>query len=86
MLLLLQIHERTVTLRQQVSSLDLIVGIYNNIQRTLSPIERPLLEPRLTAVNATLAKGLLVCAPALQHACIAVTIAQSSANCLTAAA
>ena len=49
-----------VTLRQQVSSLDLIVGIYNNVQRTLTPIERPLLEPRLATVDTTLQRGLLV--------------------------
>ena len=55
-----QIHERMQTLRQQVASLDLIVSIYNNVQRTLTPIERPLLEPRLATVNATLEKGLLV--------------------------
>lgn len=56
----LQIHERMVTLRQQVSSLDLIVSIYNNVQKTLTSIERPLLAPRLATVDATLQRGLLV--------------------------
>ena len=64
----MQIHERMVTLRQQVSSLDLIVSIYNNVQRTLTPIERPLLEPRLATVDATLQRGLLVSTPALSPA------------------
>ena len=47
-------------LRQQVGALELIAGLYNGIQRTLVPVEQPLLEPRMAAVQAALSKGLLV--------------------------
>ena len=56
----LQMYERAVVLRQQVGALELIAGLYNGIQRTLVPVEQPLLEPRMAAVQAALAKGLLV--------------------------
>ena len=56
----LQMYERAVVLRQQVGSLELIAGLYNGIQRTMVPVEQPLLEPRMAAVQAALTKGLLV--------------------------
>ena len=56
----MQIYERAITLRQQVGALELIAGLHNGIQRTLMPVETPLLEPRMTAVQAALSKGLLV--------------------------
>ena len=60
-------------LRQQVGALELIAGLYNGIQRTLVPVEQPLLEPRMAAVQAALSKGLLVrlrfCAAIMWHQC-----------------
>ena len=64
---MLQIYERAVTLRQQVGALDLIAGMHNTIQRTQTAVETPLLEPRMTAVQAALSKGLLVRSIAYTH-------------------
>jgi hypothetical protein len=44
--------------RQQISSLDLIVGIYNRLQRTILPVERPLVQQKIEAVEAALQRGL----------------------------
>ncbi len=44
--------------RQQISSLDIIVGIYNRLQRTILPVERPLVQQKLEAVEAALQRGL----------------------------
>lgn len=46
--------------RQQVGNLQLIVGIYNNVQATILPVEKPLITQKLEAVDSTLKKGLQV--------------------------
>ncbi len=57
---ILQIYERDVMFRQQVGNLQLIVGIYNNVQATILPVEKPLITQKLEAVDAALKKGLQV--------------------------
>ena len=46
--------------RQQVGNLQLIVGIYNNVQATILPVEKPLITQKLDAVDSALKKGLQV--------------------------
>lgn len=46
--------------RQQVGNLQLIVGIYNNVQATILPVEKPLITQKLEAVDSALKKGLQV--------------------------
>ncbi|KAA6419077.1 MAG: flagellar outer dynein arm heavy chain beta [Trebouxia sp. A1-2] len=54
----LKIYERDVMFGQQVGNLQLIVGIYNNVQATILPVEKPLITQKLEAVDAALKKGL----------------------------
>lgn len=56
----LQIYERNEMFRQQVGNLQLIVGVYNNVQATILPVERPLITQKLEAVDSALKKGLQV--------------------------
>lgn len=56
----LQIYERDVMFRQQVGNLQLIVGIYNNVQATILPVEKPLITQKLEAVDSALKKSLQV--------------------------
>ena len=58
----LQIYERNEMFRQQVGNLQLIVGVYNNVQATILPVEKPLITQKLEAVDSALKKGLQVCA------------------------
>eukprot|EP00227_Mantoniella_beaufortii_P011774 CAMPEP_0197579874 /NCGR_PEP_ID=MMETSP1326-20131121/3768_1 /TAXON_ID=1155430 /ORGANISM="Genus nov. species nov., Strain RCC2288" /LENGTH=4505 /DNA_ID=CAMNT_0043143449 /DNA_START=243 /DNA_END=13760 /DNA_ORIENTATION=+ len=51
-------YQRSETLRQQTGNLDLIVVTYNNILRSLLPVEKPLVEKKLEAIDAALQKGL----------------------------
>jgi dynein heavy chain len=51
-------YQRGETLRQQTGNLDLIVVTYNNILRTLLPVERPLVGKRLTEIDAMLQKAI----------------------------
>jgi dynein heavy chain len=44
--------------RQQIGALDLMVGLYNKIQRTILPVERPLIQQKLDAVEIALHSGL----------------------------
>jgi hypothetical protein len=37
--------------RQQIGSLDLMVGLYNKLQRTTLPVERPLVSAKLDAAG-----------------------------------
>lgn len=46
--------------RQQISSLDLICTIYNKIQDTILPVEQPLVQAKLDAVEVALKKGMKV--------------------------
>ena len=52
------IFQHSDTFRQQISSLDLICSIYNKIQRTILPVEKPLVLSKLEQVEATLRRGL----------------------------
>ena len=66
----LQIYERDVMFRQQVGNLQLIVGIYNSVQATILPVEKPLITQKLEAVDSALKKGLQVLHwSALLHNC-----------------
>lgn len=52
------IFERADMFRQQISSLDLICSIHNKIQRTILPVEKPLVQQKLEQVEQTLKRGL----------------------------
>lgn len=58
----LQIYERVDMFRQQIGNLDLTVGIYNSVQRTMLNVEKPLILQKIEAVDAALKKGLAVSA------------------------
>ena len=58
----LQIYERVDMFRQQIGNLDLTVGIYNSVQRTMLNVEKPLVLQKIEAVDAALKKGLAVSA------------------------
>jgi dynein heavy chain len=51
-------YERSETLRQQTGNLDLIVVTYNNILRSLLPVEKPLVEKKLEGIDSSLQKGI----------------------------
>ncbi len=53
-----QIYERSEQFRQQIGNLDLIVNIYNGLQHSLHPVEKPLVQLKLDAVDTALEKGL----------------------------
>eukprot|EP00878_Enallax_costatus_P014708 GHUV01015385.1.p1 GENE.GHUV01015385.1~~GHUV01015385.1.p1 ORF type:complete len:890 (+),score=327.73 GHUV01015385.1:1824-4493(+) len=44
--------------RQQIASLDLMVTLYNKLQRTILPVERPLVSAKLDAAEPALQRGL----------------------------
>jgi hypothetical protein len=46
------------TFRQQIGALDLMVGLYNKVQRTILAVEKPLVQQKLEAVEAALKRGL----------------------------
>jgi dynein heavy chain len=54
----LAIFEKAEVYRRQTGNLDLIVDLYNSSQVTLLPVERPLLQPQLEKIDATLQRGL----------------------------
>jgi dynein heavy chain, axonemal len=56
----LKVYEHADTFRQQIGNLDLIVGIYNKVQKTILPVEKPLVQQKLDVVDQTLQKGLEV--------------------------
>ena len=58
----MQIYERDVMFRQQVGNLQLIVGIYNNVQATILPVEKPLITQKLGEGLGGRREGLQVCA------------------------
>lgn len=61
----MQIYERSEQFRQQIGNLDLIVNIYNGVQHSLHPVEKPLVQSKLDAVDTALEKGLGVSAARL---------------------
>jgi dynein heavy chain, axonemal len=46
--------------REMTGNLEIIVGMYNDMQRMLLPVERPLVAQRLEAVDAILGKSITV--------------------------
>lgn len=54
------IFQHADTFRQQISSLDLICSIYNKIQKTILPVEKPLVQQKLDAVDVALKNSLEV--------------------------
>lgn len=62
----LQVHQRADSLRAQISALEKICHVYNGVQRTLLPIEKPLVQAKLDALDAALQGGLAVSHPAHQ--------------------
>ena len=54
----LQVFKRGETLRTQTGNLELVTGLYNEAQRVLLPIERPLVDKKLENVDSTLDRGL----------------------------
>ncbi|KAK9843805.1 hypothetical protein WJX81_007069 [Elliptochloris bilobata] len=55
-----QVYERADAFRAEIGNLDLICNIHNNIQRTMLPVEKPLIQDRLDAVDVALQQGLAV--------------------------
>ena len=55
-----QVYERADSFRAEIGNLDLICNIHNNIQRTMLPVEQPLIQDRLDAVDLALQHGLAV--------------------------
>ena len=53
-------YERADSFRAQIGNLELIVGLYNDIQRTMVVVEKPLIQGKLDTVDAALRKGLQV--------------------------
>lgn len=45
------IYQHTDRFRQQIGSLDLMVSLYNKLQRTTLPVEWPLVASKLEAVG-----------------------------------
>ena len=54
----LNVHKKAEIFRRQTGNLDLIVNMYNHIQTTLLPVERPLVRSHLDRMDKTLKRGL----------------------------
>ena len=65
-----QLHERSESLRTQISALEVLCSGYNGARRGMQPIEQPLLQAKLDAVDAELRGGLLVGSKQLQPDCV----------------
>ena len=53
-------YERADAFRAEIGNLDLICNIHNSTQRTMLPVEKPLIQDRLDAVDIALQQGLAV--------------------------
>ena len=53
-----KIYKRSEQLRRETGNLDLIVSIYNRIQKSLLPVERPLLKSHVAKLDKALMAGL----------------------------
>lgn len=53
-----KLYEKVNVYRTQAGNLDLIVGMYNGILRTLLPVEKPLLASRIIKMNQCLQPGI----------------------------
>jgi hypothetical protein len=56
----MQVHERADSFRAQIDALDIICRMYNDMYSSLLPVEKPLIQARLDAVDACLRTGLTV--------------------------
>eukprot|EP00981_Chlorochromonas_danica_P014353 scaffold7822_cov179-Ochromonas_danica.AAC.14 len=54
----MDIYQKVEIFRRQTGNLDLIVNMYNDIQTTLLPVERPLVKAQLDRVDKTLSQGI----------------------------
>jgi dynein heavy chain len=54
----MEIYEKSEVFRRHTGNLDLIVNMYNDIQTTLLPVERPLVKSQLERIDKTLAQGI----------------------------
>jgi dynein heavy chain len=54
----MEIYGRAETFRRNTGNLDLIVNMYNDIQTTLLPVERPLVRSQLDRLDKTLTQGI----------------------------
>ena len=54
----LEIYQRAEIFRRHMGNLDLIVNMYNDIQYSLLPVERPLVKSQLEKLDKTLAQGI----------------------------
>jgi len=54
----MEIYQRVEIFRRQTGNLDLIVNMYNDLQTTLLPVERPLVKSQLDRIDKTLAQGV----------------------------
>ena len=54
----LEVYERGEVFRRHNGNLDLIVNIFNKIQHSILPVERPLLKNQLDKINKSLAQGI----------------------------
>jgi dynein heavy chain len=52
------IYQSSDMFRQQISSLELICSIHNKINQTILPVEKPLVQQKLDAVELSLKRGL----------------------------
>jgi len=53
-----ELYSKDATYRTQTGSLEIIIGMYNEILRTLLPVEKPLLHDRIQRMNKALQPGL----------------------------
>ena len=54
-----RIYDKVEVYRSQTGNLDLIVGMYNSILRTLHPVEFPLLQDRIDRINTNVEPGIV---------------------------
>ena len=54
----MEIYQRAEVFRRHTGNLDLIVYMYNDIQTTLLPVERPLVKSQLDKIDKTLMQGI----------------------------
>jgi dynein heavy chain, axonemal len=54
----MEIYEMVEIFRRQTGNLELIVNMYNDIQKSLLPVERPLIRSQLDHIDRTLAQGV----------------------------
>ena len=54
----MEIFQKVEVFRRHTGNLDLIVNMYNDIQTTLLPVERPLVKSQLDRIDKTLAQGI----------------------------